>query len=284
MAKTRVLKKDNSYFLQIPSELGEMGELEIYKLKDGFFVVSAPVEKIAKQIRERENKNSTIRITNLEANLIKKMLGIRFEKRTPDEVNKVLSDLEKQTLKELEKRGLIFIYKSTKYKDGVYNIIDRAYREVLEFEQRGIIYTPTQITEKKPPTVEIQKPIETPKPIQTPKQQPTTQAPTEALLKTRGYLSLNEKEAKEMAYRISAEMKGGKIVGIKSFDGKVHFVTRTYFDLIKDRIAKSLVEDMDLQTISSLVKTDSEGALAVLLLLAENGEIMERRKGIFAPL
>ena len=58
MAKTRVLKKDNSYFLQIPSELGEMGELEIYKLKDGFFVVSAPVEKIAKQMRERENKNS----------------------------------------------------------------------------------------------------------------------------------------------------------------------------------------------------------------------------------
>lgn len=282
MVKTRVLKRESGYFLQIPSELGEMGELEIYKLKEGFFVLSAPVEKITKQMKERENKNTSIKINNLEANLIKKLLGIRFEKRTPEEVNKAINETEKQTLKELEKRGLIFVYKSAKYKDGVYNIIDRAYREVLEFEQRGIIYTPTQIAEKKPQTNEVQKIPETPKQIQPPKQQP--QVPTEALLKTRGYLSLNEKEAKEMAYRISAEMKSGKIVGIKSFDGKVHFVTRTYFDLIKDRIAKSLVEDMDLQTISSLVKTDSEGALAVLLLLSENGEIMERRKGIFAPI
>ncbi len=111
----------------------------------------------------------------------------------------------------------------------------------------------------------------------------TPVAPFEMTLRSKGFLTLNEKDAREVAFRISGEMKSGKIVGIKSFDGKVHFVMRNYFELIKDKIAKVLKEDMEVATVANLIKTENEGALTVLLLLAENGEILERRKGVFAP-
>lgn len=248
MVRIRVLKRQEKSYIELPADLAATEEIELFQLRDCYYLLSVPLgQKNEQGIAEGEKS------------VLKKLQGIRFENRTPANVSKMLSEQELAILQELTRKGFVNVFKGSKYKDGVYNISDKVYQLM---SQKG--------TDSKVPA------------------QPQSPLPSGsgklAVLNSRGFIIIQDKqEAMSLSEQLGAEMKSGAVVGVKGFDGKFYIVTRGYFMSSQSVINGVLKEEMDAALIASTAKLDPDGCLAVLRLLAENGEIIEKKKGVFAP-
>jgi len=240
MAKVRILKRNGKSYLELPAEMSEHAELELFPLKDGFYLLTTPLG---------ERPKGKELLSQSEKALVRKLLSIRFEKRTPAYVSKVFSEGEMAMLKDLEGRKMVEVFRGKKYVDGVYSISDKVYSLAQsKKEERG----------------------------------QGKDAPTG--LKSRGFQILTDKnEAYRLSQSLSQEMKEGAVFGVKGFDNKFYIVTREYLERTASAIDSVLKEDMDPATIASKAKLDTEGCIAVLRLMAERGDIIEKKKGVFAP-
>ncbi|MBN1169779.1 hypothetical protein JXA56_02040 [Candidatus Micrarchaeota archaeon] len=224
MAKSRILKKENKAYLELPKELMEYDEVELFQLKEGYLLV--PVE---------------VRVKEAEIAVIRKLLAIKFENRTPSVIEKEFVDVEKILLRELEKKGLVNIFRGKKYPKGVYNINAEVYALLQE-----------------------SKKIENPEGL------------------VRGFVTLKDKDdAYRLSQKLGSEMKNGTVIGVKGFDGKFYAVTKSYLESSRKDIEKALQGEMDAGEIANAAKLDPEGCIAVLRLMAESGDILEKKKGIF---
>lgn len=229
MAKCRILKKENSAYLELPREISDYDELELAQVKPGIYILTVP-----------ENK----KVTSVELAVLRKLNSIRFEKRTPEHVDKELTEAEKLVVKNLERKGLVSVFRGRKYKDGVYSIKDSVYPLL-----RG----------KKPDAPAQKGPI------------------------PKGFLTLNDKnEAFKLSQSLSQEMKRGDVIGIKGFDGKFYVVTKQYLEKSKAAISSVLKGDMDIKSIADAARMDVDGCSAVMRIMAESGEVLEKKKGLFA--
>lgn len=241
MSKVRILKRNGKSYLELPPEAAGYGELELFHLREGYYLISLPLGEMP------QGKGL---LDDSEKMLLKKLLSIRFEKRTPPYVSKAFSEGEMAKLKELERRKLVNVFRSKKYADGVYNISDKVY---------------TLLHQKK------EQPSE-------PKEDETTP------LKSQGFQILTDKnQAYRLSQSLSQEMREGTVFGVKGFDNKFYIVTREYLDRAQSAISDVLKGDMEPVTIASLARLDNDGCIAVLRLMAEKGDIIEKKKGVFAP-
>jgi hypothetical protein len=240
MGKSRILKKQNKAYLELPKEMLDVDEVEVLMLNDGQYLIKA-VEV---------NK-----VSEIEKIVLRKLLSIRFDRRTPANVEKELTEVERFILKDLEKKAMVNVFKGRKYPDGVYNIKDNIYP--------------------------ILRTNESPKPE--PKE-PEAQ-PDSPSLQNRGFLTLKDKgEAMRLSQKLHSEMKKGDVVGIKGFDGKFYVVTREYLEKSEKAVNAILKEGMDVQSIAEAAKMDAEGCSAVMKLMAEKGDVLEKKRGIFSPI
>jgi hypothetical protein len=248
MAKIRILRKQDKAYIELPPEMAAGDEIELFQLRSGYYLLTMPLgQPTAKSmINERERV------------VLKKLLAIRFENRTPAHVTKTLSESDMVVLKALERKGLVNVFKGRKYKDGVYNIRDKIY--------------PLLANKAAPPKEEQRRPA------------PYSSPETAVLaLKSHGFVVIpNKREAMSLSDKLGSDLKKGAVIGVKGFDGKFYAVTRNYFTTAQSSINTVLKEDMDPQSIASAAKLDPEGCTAVLRLMAENGEIIEKKKGVFA--
>ena len=241
MAKIRILRRNDRAYIELPGEMADYGELELFQLKEGYYLLSVPLGSRAESKRQ---------INDTEKAVLRKLLSIRFEKRTPAYVAKVLSESERLVLKELERKGFVNVFRGKKYVHGVYNIRDSIYplltrKAQKKQEQRFDVFS---------------------------------------LLKSQGYVIMNDRnQAYRLSQQLNREMKSGSVVGVKGFDGKFYIVTDSYLSKAQSSIASVLKEDMDAPSIASAAKLEEEGCMAVLRLMAERGEIIEKKKGVFAP-
>ncbi len=101
----------------------------------------------------------------------------------------------------------------------------------------------------------------------------------------KGFLTINDKnEAFRLSKKYAEEMKSGDIIGIKGFDGKFYVVTKEYFDKTRKEIEKSLHGEMGIKQITDSTKLDFDGVTAVIRLMAENGDILEKKRGVFVSI
>lgn len=239
MAKRRILKKANKAYLELPAEMMDQDEVEVIRLQEGQYLLSVPQDS---------------KVSDVEIAVLRKLLSIRFEKRTPAYVEKALTEAERLVLKGLERKGMVNVFTGKKYADGVYNIRDSVYPLLKGTKQ------------------------EAPKEIEGPKDDSPS-------LMNRGFLTLKDKnEAFRLSQQLSAEMKRGDIIGIKGFDNRFYVVTKDYLARSQSAISAILKEGMDVQSIAQAARMDLEGCAAVLRLMAENGDIIEKKKGVFAPI
>jgi len=93
----------------------------------------------------------------------------------------------------------------------------------------------------------------------------------------------NSEEAKNFSQKREKEIKEGKILGIKGFDGKYYIIKKELFLAGKEKILKELKEGIkSLQDLSIKTKMNESLVKGICELLKEEGEIMEKRKGIYA--
>jgi hypothetical protein len=236
MVKSRILKKQNKAYLELPKEMNDYDEAELVRLDDCNYLLRAVQG----------------RITDIEKAVLGKLISIRFDKRVPANVEKELTEAEGLILKELERKGMVNVFKGRKYPDGVYNIKDDIYPLL-----RG-----------------RQEPAK-----------PKEQEDSSPGLMNRGFLTLKDKgEAFKLSQKLSAEMKRGDVIGVKGFDGKFYVVTREYLEKSEKAVNSVLKDGMDIQSIAQAAKMDSEGCTAVMRLMAEKGDVLEKKKGIFSPI
>ena len=265
----RILKRGEKSYIELPTEFLSSESVEAFKLKDGYYLLTIPLAN-AKKTTEGENGTGDTPITEDEKGVLRKLLEIRFEKRVPSYVAGILDDKEKKTLAVIEKKGFVTVYKGGKYKDGVYNINDSIYPLINKNTASQIVTTRGELPQQAPAQRIVRA---------------ADRRNPEAILSKDGFLIVNDKnEARELSERMAQSMKSGAVVGIRGFDGKFYLVTREFFDRSQRALASILTGEMEVAKLAQGAKLTEDGCLAVLRLMADNGEIIEKRKGVFSPI
>jgi hypothetical protein len=257
MAREKIIKKDNKCFVELPAEFMDKDEIELFSLREGYYLLSVqlPVSGSQKD-KEIAKKDQLIPSTD-EIAVLRKLQAIRFENRTPDQVNKLLSDPEKILLKEMGGKSWVRIFRGKKYKDGVYSISDKVY-PLIQGKQ-------TKKEEKEEPELKGD--------------------PNYSLLLAQGYLIIrDQKDAKLLSEKLKSEMKSGSVKGIKGFDGAFYVVTKDYFSKASKSILNSLAVESDVASITQNTKLEADAVAAVLHHLAESGDIIEKKRGIYVAI
>jgi hypothetical protein len=71
--------------------------------------------------------------------------------------------------------------------------------------------------------------------------------------------------------------------GVRGFDKKYYIATQSYLQELSPRIRKILSErPLAVGAIAAAAKADADGVLAALYVLKEEGEVIEKKRGIFA--
>lgn len=262
--KAKIVRTKAGRFIEIPDEmLSEMkeGEYEIFPLRDGFFILipSSAFPKKEEKIGEFAREEFLV---------LKKLNSFRFDQRVPEEVNKALSAEEKRILAKLLEKKFVTVFRSRKYPSGVYNISDGIYpkfKKALEIEK----------AEKK------QKKAETKE--KGGREQSERKNEIEELEKS-GYAVIeSEFEAKRLGELLSEKIKRGEILGVRGFDKKFYVATKKFYEANEELIFKALSkEPKTSEEIATAAKLDPNAARVLLVLMSDSGEVIEKRKGMYA--
>lgn len=275
MARAKIIKKQGRCFVELPKEFLNNDEIEFFELREGYYLLSIPLPVPGVQKDKTQDSESKTRLepTAEEIAVLRKLQTIKFSNRIPEYVNKVLTDPEKLLLKEMGKKGWVNVFQGRKYKNGVYNIADKVY--------------PLLKTQDARPKTAHQQPETQDSGQETRNRQRAAGNRSDtgnySLLLSQGYLIIrDQRDAKALSEKLKSEMKSGSVLGVKGFDGAFYVVTKDYFSKASKTILGALKEEADVQSITENCKLETDGVQAVLRHLAESGEVIEKKRGVYA--
>lgn len=234
----------------LPPEISDAASLEIFPLRDGTYLVA-----VKGAIEKARNASS---LSNDEKALLKKLLAIRFEKRTPTDVDRTLSAREREILALLVKKKLVTVFRSGKYEKGVYNVSDAAFGQAREGDAVRLVGGSAHAAAG------------------------TEHASHDPL--ARGYLVLeNEGDARNLSNSLADRIKAGEVSGLRSFDRKYYFIRKAFAGQWQPKLQAALEKgDKTAEELAKETGLEAEGCRAILLHLCEGGELLEKSKGKFA--
>lgn len=229
---------------EVVEKLGLKGgeEIDFYEVKPGIFVVmrKKDVEVLVKEkVGEIPKK-----LSEEEMELLRKLNTIKFSERIPYNVNKRLTQKEKEVLSGLIKGGAVRIYKGGKYsKTGVYDISN----EVYPLLKKSASESP------------------------------------EANLDRDGYAVIeNSKEAERMSNLLQKEIAAGEVLGTRGFDKRFYIARRRWFDEKSERVRQCIGRKVkSIEEIMGESGMCEPACRVVLEIMRERGEVVERRKGLY---
>ena len=261
--KTNILKKDGKAYIRLPDEFSNFDDVELFKLKDGYYLVTLPLAGVQPDRAPERIKVPVAGFQILgeaEKNVLKKLLAIKFNERTPAYVEKTLSAEEKNVLRELEDKSFINVFRGKKYPDGVYNINDRIY---------GALYGKETVAAQPP--------------APSAKREGIVQRPPDTLGQ-KGYAIGAPKDLAEIIEKHRDEIKSGKIKGLKGFDGRFYIAKMDYISKMSPLVMKQLDQERSIDEIAENLKIEPDAVRTVLHILAEAGDVMEKRRGVYAAI
>ncbi len=107
-------------------------------------------------------------------------------------------------------------------------------------------------------------------------------APEKAISQRGFAVIISEDDARRISKLFEKEIKANEIMGIRGFDKKFYVVSGAYFKQHAYKIMKALgSRELALRDIALQLQMDESGCLACLMLLKEQGELIEKRRGVF---
>ncbi|MBI5224868.1 hypothetical protein HY989_03280 [Candidatus Micrarchaeota archaeon] len=105
----------------------------------------------------------------------------------------------------------------------------------------------------------------------------------EKLIVSRGFAVISsEDEARRISKLLEKEIKTNEVMGVRGFDKKFYIVSSQYYSANSTKILKAIgSKEMSLSDIAVACKLDERGCNACLVLLKEQGDLIEKRKGVF---
>ena len=126
--------------------------------------------------------------------------------------------------------------------------------------------------------------------IENPKQwasAPAPQAPAknqfENELERNGFIVVeNEAEAKELSKSLEARIKTGDVKGVRGFDKKFYIVSRDFYESNVAKVMNTQPKsEFTAAEVTGIVKASESGAAALLQVMKEEGQVLEKRRGYF---
>ncbi|MDD5022848.1 MAG: hypothetical protein PHU63_01640, partial [Candidatus ainarchaeum sp.] len=198
-----ILKKNDKFYIEIPKELVILDSLELFELKNGFYLLSVenlPERKKSSELKSRSTQ-STQSTQEEEFDVISKLMSLQFSERTPSSVLKILNAKEKQILDDLISKKQVWLFnKSPKYsKEGVYNISDKLFSLWKDNKYNNK-------TNNKPASSFL------------------------PVLQREGFVIVSDsRDAHNFSEEIKEKMSIGQAFGVKGFDGKYYVASRAYY-------------------------------------------------------
>lgn len=226
--------------------------------------------------------------------LLRKITSVKFEERIPENVLRMLSESEMETLRSLVDRGIIRVYKGGKYKGkGVYTIPRDVYGLACQHLKGGLgedkVVGCVQETGK--PRVqesETAKPSSAKMPIQ-PALVSEMPAPDyrqvadviKALEKDGFVVISNDELARTVSTVLREKIKKNSIMGMKGFDGKYYVMTSRKYHEAESLIRAYLTENRraTLAELSKSLGLEESVCRGVMNFLLENGDAIEKSRG-----
>ncbi len=279
----KVYKNGDKLVINLPDEmvdrlgLGEGDIVEFREGQNGEFAVSKKAE-------------ATTVPTEEELGVLKKLDGLRYNVRTPENISKELSEKETRVLNSLLKNGYVSIQKSKKDNVSRYSIPDYIYNTYLMRKKPGQAAQSAQ-----------SMPVErmTPPPAQQPAARQPQQRETKADMKEmislrntgeygdrlekKGYLVVNtETEASGISMTLEASIRQGYVIGVRAFNKKYYIVLRSFVYSNLPRVLALINERaMKVDDISRETGIEGDGVRAILYIASENGDVTELKRDFF---
>jgi len=191
---------------------------------------------------------------------LKKLDSIKYGERTSKEVEKSFSKREKEVLENLIKKKVVEIRKS-KGKE-LYSIALSVYNRFL-LRKKGIKIGKGGEVVK----AEIKN----------------QEKDLISNLEKEGYIVVQtEEEANEISKILENDIRMGNVIGTRGFDKKYYVVLSSFFAKESQKIIELLKNgEATLQEICQKLNFEEQKAKALLTLLLEKGDVIEKRKNLF---
>ncbi len=105
----------------------------------------------------------------------------------------------------------------------------------------------------------------------------------EKLIVSRGFAVISsEEEARRISKLLEKQIKTNEVMGVRGFDKKFYIVSSQYYSTNSTKILKAIgSREMALSDVAVACKLDERGCNACLMLLKEQGDLIEKRRGVF---
>ncbi len=296
----KIYKSNNKLILYLPRDvinalnLNEDEAVEFFRLNDKSFLFAKssdaskllmggmPTQNQAQASAQEPSigeERKGYRITDEDIAVLKKLDTLRFNERNIQNVSKKLSDREQQTLERLMKYRVVSLYKDEKRKEELYSIPKNIYDSFLMRKNMGKPAGRAAPAQKSEPAI-------APRYAFRPADYPSNANPENEnvkILEKNGFIVLqSESEASSLSSAVEESIRHGMVLGTRSFNKKFYIILRSFFDKNGPRILKEMRNGVNkVPEISRSLDVDEEGVRAILYLMAEQGEVSEKRKDSF---
>lgn len=265
--------------------LKEGDEVDFFRFKESSYIfakksdiadlILGKPQKEAMPSRSAQASGGDEKISQDEMVVLKKLDSLRYNMRTKANIIKMLGSEETSILKGLMKKKAVTLFAKDKSKEPLFSISKNVYDKYLmrkNLDQQGA----------------VAKAIE-PKIINTYQKQQGAQnmAGIENAnvkkLEEDGFIVLQyEAEASTLSLALEQSIRRGMVLGTRSFNKKFYIILRSYFDRHGSKILKALKDgEMKVLQIAKEVGINEDGARAILYLLAESGDVSEKKRDLF---
>ncbi|MBN2122346.1 hypothetical protein JW721_04830 [Candidatus Micrarchaeota archaeon] len=232
--KLKIIKQEKGCYLRLPEEFRQMGEVELFQLKEGYYLLSSVLGGGGAPAKRERGE---------EEELIAKLESIIMRKRSPSYLKSVLGKEELKTLEALLKSGKVAYIHNKKFKEGIYVINDSGKGRAGKGGGNG------------------------------------NSAELTSALFASGYVIVEgNRDAQALSENLLKQK--GSILGVRGFDGKYYVVTANYFQKVSEAIAQ-MGDEVSPEDVAEKFGLAIDGCKAVLKLLSEKGEYVEKKGGIY---
>lgn len=108
---------------------------------------------------------------------------------------------------------------------------------------------------------------------------PAANASTLVKIKQNGIMIIqNEFQARKMAEELSMDLKKGEVIGAH-VDKKFYFLSKQYYEIYSARVKSVIGKDSKIEEIVEKSKSSLDTVNAIISILKEQGELLEKTKG-----
>lgn len=281
-------QKNGKYIIYLPFEvvnalnLKEDDELDFFKFGSNSFIMAKKEDIAALLSRGLQNKaeeaQAGYELSSKEISVLKKLDTLRYNMRNRQNVEKILNDEEKKILSNLMKKNIVKLYSKEEGKPALYSISKEIYDKFLMRKKAGGGEREEKEEEIKRVDAGLRGGA-----LGSNLEKYGLEQESVKRLEENGYLVVpTEAEAASISLALEESIRQGLVLGIRAFNKKFYIMLRPFFEKYSMQIVRMLEGgEAKVEDVAKRLGIDEEAARGILYLLAESGDVSEKKKDLF---